>query len=399
LDQDNNLNSKEKSIEESQNSENIENSSSLSVENKNELKSSISENRKIFIFILPLLILIYMGMGLLERKANNYYEDSDMSGFYESGDVKNMKSQSKFNILSQEDLSKGIKDTVYTTLDCWLELRINQQMLYQHFRNGKVVSYQISSGNKYLARSVESRPGLFAIFVKEAHHESSQYNNADMYHFMPFNQGIGFHSLNGTGYYGNLGKAPSSHGCIRMRHEDALKLFNDCPIGTLVLAHKGHSSRYVGFAPEGYKNEQEYSKEDFKTLLAANLYNILEGKYYVNERKYFVINPEIIPRSGVYIAYDKQIPQKQQLPKGTYKFALRSDKLNYEKLNYHFEINVKKGLETESGNEIMVSDNDKSGNSNSSNIDINLPLPKDELVKKFFNNPIGVLPYFPPENK
>jgi hypothetical protein len=184
-----------------------------------------------------------------------------------------------------------------------------------------------------------------------------------------------------------------------MRHQDAQKLFNECPIGTLVLAHKGHSSRYVGFAPEGYKNEQEYSKEDYKTLLAANLYNILEGKYYVNERKYFVINPEIIPRSGVYIAYDKQIPQKQLLPKGTYKFALRSDKLNYENLNYHFEIDVKKGLETESGNEIMVSDKDKSENSNSSNIDINLPIPKDELVKKFFNNPIGVLPYFPPENK
>ncbi len=399
MDQDNNLNNEENSKEETQNSEIIANSTAFSIENKNGLISSNSEKRKIFIFILPLLVLIYMGMGLLERKAINYYEDSDMSGFYESGNVKNMKSQSKFNILSQEDLSKGIKDTVYTTLDCWLELRINQQMLYQHFRNGKVVTYPISSGNKYLARSVESRPGLFAIFVKEAHHESSQYNNADMYHFMPFNQGIGFHSLNGTGYYGNLGKTPSSHGCIRMRHQDAQKLFNECPIGTLVLAHKGHSSRYVGFAPEGYKNEQEYSKEDYKTLLAANLYNILEGKYYVNERKYFVINPEIIPRSGVYIAYDKQIPQKQLLPKGTYKFALRSDKLNYKNLNYHFEVDVKKGLETESGNEIMVSDKDKSENSNSSNIDINLTMPKDELVKKFFNNPIGVLPYFPPENK
>jgi len=272
-------------------------------------------------------------------------------------------------------------------------------MLYQHFRNGKVVSYPISSGNKYLNRSIESRPGLFAIFYKEAHHESSQYDNADMYHFMPFNQGIGFHSLNGTGYYGNLGKTPSSHGCIRMRHQDAEKLFNECPIGTLVLAHRGYSSRYVGFAPETFKNEQEYSKEDLKTYLAANLYNILEGKYYVNDRKYFVINPEIIPRSGIYTAYDKQIPEKQLLPKGTYKFALRSDKLNYERQDYHFDLNVKDGLEIESGNEVMVSNNDKSENTNSNNTDIDLPMPKDELVKKFFNNPIGVLPYFPPVNK
>ena len=119
----------------------------------------------------------------------------------------------------------------------------------------------------------------------------------------------------------------------------------------------------------------------------------------MNERKYFVINPEIIPRSGVYIAYDKQIPQKQLLPKGTYKFALRSDKLNNERHDYHFEIDVKTNLETESGKEVMVSNNDKSVNSNFNNIETDIPLPNDELVKKFFNNPIGVLPYFPPENK
>ena len=47
----------------------------------------------------------------------------------------------------------------------------------------------------------------------------------------------------------------------------------------------------------------------------------------------------------------------------------------------------------------MVSNNDKSENTNSNNTDIDLPMPKDELVKKFFNNPIGVLPYFPPVNK
>ena len=399
MDQDNKINNEEEPLQESQNSTIISGSVVTSFDDKPDLKPAYSEKGKIIIFILPLLLFIYLGLGLLERNANNYYEDSDISGFYESGDVKYLKSQSKFNILSQEDLSKGIKDTVYTTLNCWLELRINQQMLYQHFRNGKVVSYPISSGNKYLNRSIESRPGLFAIFYKEAHHESSQYDNADMYHFMPFNQGIGFHSLNGTGYYGNLGKTPSSHGCIRMRHQDAEKLFNECPIGTLVLAHRGYSSRYVGFAPETFKNEQEYSKEDLKTYLAANLYNILEGKYYVNDRKYFVINPEIIPRSGIYTAYDKQIPEKQLLPKGTYKFALRSDKLNYERQDYHFDLNVREGLERESGNEVMVSNNDKSENTNSNNTDIDLPMPKDELVKKFFNNPIGVLPYFPPVNK
>jgi len=71
--------------------------------------------------------------------------------------------------------------------------------------------------------------------------------------------GVGFHSLNGTGYYGNLGKY-ISHGCIRMKHEDAKKLFKDCPLGTLVLATKGYSSRIVAFAPKDFKNNEEYRR-------------------------------------------------------------------------------------------------------------------------------------------
>jgi hypothetical protein len=399
LDQENNLNNSLKSLYELQDSDKNSETTDRSFEQHNVGKSFYPEKGKFLIFIIPFILFVFLGMGLLEKQGNNYYEDSDLSGFTESSEIKYIKSQNKFNILSQEDLSKGIKDTVYTTLNCWLELRINQQMLYQHFRDGKVVRYPISTGNKYLNRSIESRPGLFAIFYKELHHESSQYDNADMYHFMPFNQGIGFHSLNGTGYYGNLGKAPSSHGCIRMRHEDAEKLFKECPIGTLVLAHKGYSSRYVAFAPEGFKNEQEYSKDDLKTLLAANLYYILEGKYYLYERKFFAVNPEIIPRSGIYIAYDKQIPEKQMLPKGSYRIALCSDILSTYNVAYHFDVNINKDLENNSQKEILVSNDKNSEVSGISEPDIDIPIAKDELVKKFFNNPIGILPYFPPENK
>ena len=31
---------------------------------------------------------------------------------------------------------------------------------------------------------------------------------------------------------------------------------------------------------------KEYPKDEYKTLLAANLYNVLEGKYYIAERKF-----------------------------------------------------------------------------------------------------------------
>ncbi len=353
---------------------------------------------KLFVFVIPILLFLVLGLGLFNRQQNNFY-NFDFSGFTESGDVQFSKSQSKFNILSQEDLSRGIKDTVYTSFNCWLELRIDQQMLYQHFRDGKVNSYPISSGNKYLSKGVDSRPGLFTIFFKTTHHQSTQFNNADMYHFMPFNQGIGFHSLDGTGYYGNLGKAPSSHGCIRMRHQDAQKIFNDCPLGTLVLASRGYSSRAVDFAPEDFKNDTEFSKDEYKTMLAANLYNILEGKYYISERKFFVVNPEIIPKSGIYIAYDKQIPEKQLLPKGTYRFIQINDRLSNDKSIYRFEISLQDSTEIDSDIEEIDSSDSTSEDLYVTNVEKEIPMPKDELIKQFFSNPIGVLPYFPPDNK
>lgn len=47
----------------------------------------------------------------------------------------------KFNILSENDLIPGIRDTVYTDLDCWLELKVNKTDPYQHWRNGKTETY------------------------------------------------------------------------------------------------------------------------------------------------------------------------------------------------------------------------------------------------------------------
>jgi hypothetical protein len=211
-----------------------------------------------------------------------------------------------------------------------------------------------------------------------------------MYHFMPFNQGIGFHSLNGTGYYGALGKVPSSHGCIRMRHEDAKKLFNDCPLGTLVLAHNGNTSRVVGFAPPDFKNDSDYTKPEFKKYLAINLLNVLKGTYYLSNRKFFVVDPQIIPKSGIYIGYDKKIPEKQQLPKSKYIISVISDKFPFE-LNMSYIKDVITVNNTENDSTILVS------NKMESNVnDLFSGLTEEELVKKYFNNPIGILPYYGP---
>lgn len=340
---------------------------------------------KIYSIVLPAAILFFSVTGFIGNTGkNNSFIKTDY--LIESGGLK-IYNAGNVNILSPADLSSGLKDTVYTDKECWLELKINKQMLYQHWRNGTVNSYPVSTGNNKGGdpEALESRPGLFAIFHKVEHHQSSQFNAANMYNFMPFNQGIGFHSIDGTGYYAHLGVRPSSHGCIRMKHDDAKKLFKECPLGTLVLATNGYSARTVAFAPEGFVNEKEYSKEDYKLMLAENLYNIINGKYYMQEREMFVVNPKVIPVSGVYTSYDVKIPQKQIIPRIHLTVAEVKDNLNL--------IESKSILQTED-HEIVEEEIVEVGSGKVKNPDVDS---SEDLIKKYFNNPIGVLPYFGPK--
>lgn len=343
--------------------------------------------------VYPLFILLFLIAGFTTSGIKGSSKKLNKDGGFSEYNLGSNTSVliKNINILTESDISSGIKDTIYTDKECWLELRIDQQMLYQHWRDGKIISYPISSGNKFLSRSVESRPGLFAIFHKNEHHQSSQYNNADMYHFMPFNQGIGFHSLNGTGYYSNLGARPSSHGCIRMRHEDAKKLFKDCPLGTIVIAHRGYTARTIGFAPEGYEQNGEISNDEMKYYIAENLQNVLDGNYFLKEKKFFVINPKIIPVSGIYISYDKKIPEIQKVPKSTYYFLTIKDRLSKHK---QYDI-----LDSIRSSELLSLDTNIIENTYISESINNeeLNLTEKEVIKKYFHNPIGILPYFPPE--
>ncbi len=378
--------------QEQKNLENNLNSLDTTVED-NTPDTSTKKNFMLFSTIIPLILIVFFLIGITN---NSFLGGDDKKNnseiFTETNTESNIKNTGKVNILSDEDLSMGLKDTVYTNLDVWLELRPDEQMLYQHWRNGKTVKYPITSGNKYLSKGVEARPGIFAIFYKNPHHKSVQFNDAALYHFMTFNQGIGFHSLAGTGYYQYLGVRPVSHGCIRMRHEDARKLFSDCPMGTLVLVHRGYTSRTVGFAPKDFKNEKEYTKEEYKLMLAENLLNVLEGKYYLKERHYFVVDPKVIPVSGIYTSYDKKIPERQKLPKSTLRIASYTDRLNVN-TDALVIMDSSQAYNEFTLNEFLIRAEDIKTD------DKNLISSSEELVKKYFHNPIGILPYFPPTNK
>jgi hypothetical protein len=262
-------------------------------------------------------------------------------------------------------------------------------MLYVYYRDGHVKTYPVSSGNKFLNKGIESRPGLFAIFMKEELHLSSQFDDAKMFYYMPFNMGIGFHSLAGTGYYGNLGVRPSSHGCIRMANADAKELFKQCEVGTLVLADRGKSARVIAFAPEGFKNEKEYTKEEYMEMLAYNLNILYQGKYFTDPPKRFIIDPAVIPKIGFNVGNSDDIPSEQQIPVQVKQKEQISDRLNpWRFLSYGFTENINEGSYA------YIQFGEADTLYSSLGLDVN-----KEMIDKLVYNKIGILPYFPPSPK
>lgn len=338
-------------------------------------------------FLLPLMLSVYLFLGF----ANDGYKKKIVTRLDKQDTVSEDEGAPKVNfsaLLAPEEFSKGLRDTVYTDKDIWLEMRIDEQQLYAHHRDGRIIKYPVSSGNPHASKSVESRPGLFAIFFKTEVHLSSQFNNARMNYFMPYNMGIGFHGLPGTGYYGHLGVRPSSHGCIRMRNEDVKVLFGQCEIGTLVLSHRGKSARVVAFAPEGFKNDVQYTKDDYLNMLAYNMGAIMEGKYFEHPPKRFILDGTVIPKSGINVITTDDIPEKQALPFAVYKIKVLPDKLVYDK-----DAVQPADINASVASQLFEFSGETTTQMPTASANIQAD---PEMVKKYVHNPIGILPYFPP---
>ncbi len=344
-----------------------------------------AEKGSSMLLLFPVLLCIFLFAGFTQLKSDYKPSESDES----SVEIKRHKEPDiNFSALvSGDQFSKNLRDTVYTDRKLWLELRIDEQKLYVHYRDGHTKILLVSSGNKGLNKGIESRPGLFAIFYKEELHLSSQFDDAKMFYYMPFNMGIGFHSLAGTGYYGNLGVRPSSHGCIRMRTEDVKILFRECDVGTLVLAHRGATARIVAFAPEGFKNDREYTKDDYMNMLAYNLSAICEGNYFIDPPKRFIMDGAVIPKIGINVRSSEEIPDKQFLPTYISSYDNVDDRLDDSKY-------VRKGVTTDgpsADSELEIAQNESASNN-----DLGVSA---ETIKKYVYNPIGILPYFAPNKK
>ena len=106
----------------------------------------------------------------------------------------------------------------------YLIISIERQMVHVYNGDRLVGMASVSTG----ARGHHTPTGEFAILQKREWHRSNLYSNAPM----PFMQrltwdGIALHAGHNPGY-------PASHGCIRLPHAFARKLFALTRLGTLV---------------------------------------------------------------------------------------------------------------------------------------------------------------------
>lgn len=140
-----------------------------------------------------------------------------------------------------------LRDTLYLVDTSYLEIRLDQQMIYHHFRSGRIDKYPCSTGNPRIVDGIATRPGIFTIQSKAKKTLSQQFQ-VYLNYWMGFDGGIGFHGLDGRSYYKYLGRRVSSHGCVRISNETGAKLFGQIPTGTVVFVHSGSPARIIAFA-------------------------------------------------------------------------------------------------------------------------------------------------------
>src|SRR5205085_7210285 len=100
-------------------------------------------------------------------------------------------------------------DTIYTTDSIYLDVNLSRQNVTVRRRDGSSRTFLISSGNPSLSKGMATPPGVYTIQNMTPLAISKQFNDAKLHNWIGVQGGVGFHGLDGTGYYGNLGVRPS----------------------------------------------------------------------------------------------------------------------------------------------------------------------------------------------
>jgi hypothetical protein len=215
------------------------------------------------------------------------------------------------NPLSYYDFKK-LRDTVYTNKNYFIEVNLSNQEATLYSRDGSEFHFPVSSGTKRVEKGMETNEGLFAIQWKARKMHSVQFDSTLMLNWMGFNNGIGFHALQGKSYYKYLGKKNVSHGCVRVSREDAQFIYEKVERGTPVLVHKGNSAIQIAFISEG-ESYTQYSYSETYKLLKERCKKLYDGDYLISPNEKILVDENNIYSSGLPIGNSELIPTKQNL--------------------------------------------------------------------------------------
>ncbi len=165
----------------------------------------------------------------------------------ESGEIRRGESTLTVGVFAPRTVS----DTIFTLGDAIIEISLADQTTTLRRRGDTNLVFKVSTGTSRLAKGVETPPGLFFVKNKAVKARSPQFNNAELFYWIGFNAGIGFHGLRGNSYYGYLGVKPSSHGCVRIAREDGEVLYDYVDAGSPVIVYDEKPARIVEFAERG----------------------------------------------------------------------------------------------------------------------------------------------------
>lgn len=212
----------------------------------------------------------------------------------------------------------SVHDTVYVLGDKYIEISLKEQKVRLRYRDGKVVEFKISTGNKNISEGMETPTGIYAVQGKMEMAKSKQFKDAKLHWWVGFNGNIGFHGLDGSGYYWNLGTRPSSHGCVRIAREDGKILFKSVEKGTPVLVFKNNPARVLAFADSTQYNASRdiklISRDGEQTkMLKARMKNLYSGKHFVaNTSKVFLDGKTPLWMYGFEAGDQAKISSKQE---------------------------------------------------------------------------------------
>jgi|GEM_PF-561895 len=203
-------------------------------------------------------------------------------------------------------------DTVYTLDSVYLNVNLKRQIVTVQFRNGTYRTFRISSGNPNISEGIATPTGLFTVQNMVPMAISKQFNDARLHHWIGIQGGVGFHGLDGSGYYGYLGVRPSSHGCVRMSREEIAEMYKLVHPGAMILVHSENPGRVVAFAQPTDTMGGRYIDSASvynRTLGRERLQALMEGNYWNSSE------PPLVHRAGQRLRWGLSIGDVRKIPR------------------------------------------------------------------------------------